>query len=91
MTRMNYEDMMNKVTRQPPPFSFWEESLEIIHNCQYENDTMIKNLWRSILFSYIPRKSSDKHLEESVRLWRENAQKEGIVVDSIRDSKTAGI
>ena len=66
-TLMTYDEMFKEVT---VPFGLWEESLEIIYNCNHEDEALVKTLWRSIIFSIIPVTSNIVELRRFIEEWR---------------------
>ena len=43
---MEYSDMFNEITQ---PFGLWEESLQILNICNYQDEELVKRLWLSIM------------------------------------------
>ena len=69
-TLMEYQEMYEEITKE---FYLWEQCLEIIHNCNHDDEGTIQRLWRSIIFRLIPCEGDNVELQRCIKQWRDES------------------
>merc|ERR1711871_998715 len=82
---MEYSDMFNEITQ---PFGLWEESLQILNICNYQDEELVKRLWLSIMVGAIPQTSSDPDLQRFIDTWLNQIVTHDIFFNARRDKSS---